>query len=115
MIRSRWPSKAPRLRCRRPGWSRCWVPQALVNQTLDVPALTESHDEVLAWTRTWTTVVVRTGGGRLVAAGRGRLENQADRAADWQLGRLMVAPDLAGRGIGSDGPHWTFSELPIRQ
>lgn len=79
----------------------CWVPQALVNQTLDVPALTESHDEVLAWTRTWTTVVVRTGGGRLVAAGRGRLENQTDRAADWQLGRLMVAPDLAGRGVGS--------------
>lgn len=75
----------------------CWVPQALVNQTLDVPALTESHDEVLEWARTWSTVVVRDASGRLVAACRGRVESDVD----WQVGRLMVAPDLAGRGIGS--------------
>ncbi|GAA2180543.1 GNAT family N-acetyltransferase [Brooklawnia cerclae] len=74
----------------------CWVPQALVNETLDVPALRESHDEVAAWAPEWTTVVVRLA-GRMVAAGRGRVEN----SADWQVGRLMVAPDLAGRGIGS--------------
>ncbi len=66
----------------------CWVP-ALLNRTLDVPALTESHQEVLDWTRSWSTVVVRDASGRLVAAGRGRVENRTD----WQVGRLMVAPD----------------------
>lgn len=79
----------------------CWVPQALVNQTLDVPALRESADEVLAWAREWTAVVVRRS-GRLVAAGRGRTEQANDeRGTDWQVGRLMVVPDLTGRGVGS--------------
>lgn len=73
----------------------CWVQEALVNDTLDIPALHETHDEVLAWATEWTTLVVRIG-GRLVAAVRGRTE-----AASWEVGRLMVAPDLAGRGIGS--------------
>jgi GNAT superfamily N-acetyltransferase len=73
----------------------CWVPQAIVNDTLDVPALRETHEEVLAWATTWTTLVVRLG-PRLVGAVRGRQEGR-----DWQAGRLMVAPDLAGRGVGA--------------
>lgn len=73
----------------------CWVQEALINDTLDHPALRETHDEVLAWTKTWTTLVVRRR-ARLVAAVRGRTEG-----ASWEIGRLMVAPDLAGRGIGS--------------
>ncbi|MDA3648657.1 GNAT family N-acetyltransferase [Saccharopolyspora indica] len=73
----------------------CWVSEAVLNNTLDVPALHETHDEVLAWTQSWTTLVVRRE-GRLVAAVRGRLNGQ-----DWEIGRLMVAPDLAGNGIGS--------------
>ena len=43
---------------------------------------------------TWTTLVLRSG-GRLVGAVRGRLEGDA-----WDIGRLMVAPDLQGAGIG---------------
>ena len=73
----------------------CWVSEAILNSTLDIPGLHENHDEVLAWATTWTTVVVRVE-GRLVAAVRGRQEG-----ASWEIGRLMVAPDLAGRGIGS--------------
>lgn len=73
----------------------CWVQEALVNDTLDIPALSETHDEVLAWATTWTTLVVRLR-GRLVGSVRGLAEG-----ADWHIGRLMVAPDLAGRGLGS--------------
>ena len=73
----------------------CWVSEAIVNSTLDIPALHETQDEVLAWATAWTTLVVRAE-GRLVAAVRGRREGMS-----WEIGRLMVAPDLAGRGIGS--------------
>lgn len=73
----------------------CWVQEALINDTLDIPALRETHDEVLAWATTWTTLVVRLR-GRLIGAVRGLAEG-----ADWHIGRLMVAPDLSGRGLGS--------------
>jgi ribosomal protein S18 acetylase RimI-like enzyme len=73
----------------------CWTAEAIANQTLEIPALHETHDQVLAWAADWTTLVVRLG-GRLVAAARGRAEDH-----DWHIGRLMVAPDLAGRGVGS--------------
>ena len=73
----------------------CWVQEAITNNTLDIPALHETHAEVRQWAATWTTLVVRRH-GRLVGAVRGRREG-----ADWQIGRLMVAPDLAGHGIGS--------------
>ena len=44
--------------------------------------------------KTWSVWVLREG-HRLVGAVRARLDG--DR---WELGRLMVAPDLAGRGLG---------------
>lgn len=72
----------------------CWVTQAIVNDTLEVPALHEDLDTVRGWieaTHVWTIRI----GGRLVAAVRARLEE--DR---WEIGRLMVAPDLAGKGVG---------------
>ena len=73
----------------------CWVQEALANETLaDVPALHESLDDVLAWLETWATWVVRVD-GRLVGAVRGRMEGDA-----WDIGRVMVAPDLQGRGLG---------------
>jgi tRNA (guanine37-N1)-methyltransferase len=49
---------------------------------------------VQAWLGEWTTLVLRSG-GRLVGAVRGRPAGD-----DWDIGRLMVAPDLQGRGIG---------------
>ncbi|GAA1939279.1 GNAT family N-acetyltransferase [Amycolatopsis minnesotensis] len=72
----------------------CWMQEALVNDTLDIPALHESLEDVREWTKTWSTWVVRLG-PRLIAAVRGTLEGE-----EWEIGRLMVAPDLAGRGLG---------------
>jgi tRNA (guanine37-N1)-methyltransferase len=45
----------------------------------------------------WTTWVLRSG-GRLVASVRAR-RDPADPTT-WRIGRLMVAPDLRGRGLG---------------
>ncbi|SFW45051.1 GNAT family N-acetyltransferase [Amycolatopsis australiensis] len=72
----------------------CWVQEAILNDTLDIPALHETLEEVRDWTKTWSVWVLRDG-HRLVGAVRARLDG--DR---WELGRLMVAPDLAGRGLG---------------
>ncbi|QWF85129.1 GNAT family N-acetyltransferase [Amycolatopsis sp. CA-230715] len=72
----------------------CWAQEALVNDTLDIPALHESLEDVREWTKTWSTWIVRLG-PRLIGAVRGQLDGDA-----WEIGRLMVAPDLAGRGLG---------------
>jgi tRNA (guanine37-N1)-methyltransferase len=77
----------------------CWVQEALANDSLaDIPALHESLDDVRDWMRTWSTWVVRSE-GRLVGAVRGRLEDTPGGPA-WDIGRIMVAPDLQGRGLG---------------
>jgi len=73
----------------------CWVQEALANDLLAIPALTESLEEVQAWTQDWTTFVLRSG-GRLVGGVRGQLT----QSGAWDIGRLMVAPDLQGRGLG---------------
>lgn len=73
----------------------CWVQEALANDTLDIPALHESLDDVRAWLGEWDTWVVRRA-GRLVGAVRGRLEG----GSRWDIGRIMVAPDLQGSGLG---------------
>ena len=71
----------------------CWVEEALANETLDIPALHESLDDVRSWIATWSTWCVRLD-GRLIGAVRGHQDGAA-----WEIGRLMVAPDLNGRGI----------------
>ncbi|WP_148614491.1 tRNA (guanosine(37)-N1)-methyltransferase TrmD [Nocardioides rubriscoriae] len=82
----------------------CWLQEAIANDDVaGIPALRESLDDVLAWLQTWTTFVVRvpTDGGRLVGAVRGRLVVDDDRGGRaWDIGRIMVAPDLQGRGLG---------------
>lgn len=75
----------------------CWVQEALANDSLEVPPLTETHDDILAWAAEWATFVMRLD-GRLIGAVRGRAE--ADNT--WHIGRIMVAPDLAGRGLGTE-------------
>ncbi len=72
----------------------CWLQEALINDTLDIPALHESLEVVTAELEAWTTFVLRSA-GRLVGSVRGRLDGD-----QWFLGRLMVAPDLQGRGLG---------------
>ena len=72
----------------------CWVEEAVLNDTLDIPALHETLEDVRDWVKTWAVWVLRHE-HRLVGAVRAR--PAGDR---WELGRLMVAPDLAGRGLG---------------
>lgn len=72
----------------------CWVDEAIANETLDIVALHETLDDVRAWVDDWTTWCVRLA-GRLVGAVRARHEGPS-----FEIGRLMVAPDLAGRGLG---------------
>ena len=72
----------------------CWVGEALVNGDLTIPPLHESVADTAASLTQWDTYVVRVG-GRLVGSVRGRLEDTT-----WEIGRLMVAPDLQGRGLG---------------
>ncbi|GAA0603678.1 bifunctional NAD(P)H-dependent oxidoreductase/GNAT family N-acetyltransferase [Kribbella sandramycini] len=72
----------------------CWVDEAIANQTLDLPALHESLEQVSSGLDDWTVWVIRAG-GRLVASARARREGDA-----WQIGRLMVAPDHRHRGLG---------------
>src|SRR5688572_4128151 len=72
----------------------CWVQEALANRTLAIPALHESFDDVLASLGSWDTYIVRQD-GRLVGSVRGRLND-----GEYEVGRLMVVPDLQGRGLG---------------
>ena len=81
----------------------CWVSEAQANGDLDIPPLTETLDDLrdsLAHWRTW--VAREPASGRLVASGRGRLTvGPGDESEQtWELGRLMVAPDLQGHGLG---------------
>lgn len=72
----------------------CWVAEAIANDTLAIPALHETLDDVRDWVTAMRVWVVRHE-GRLVGGVRAHQED--DR---WEIGRLMVAPDLAGRGVG---------------
>lgn len=72
----------------------CWVEEGRINDDWKIPALTESPDDVAAWIGQWDTAVIRAG-GRIVGAVRMRLDGQR-----WEIGRLMVAPDLRDRGLG---------------
>ena len=57
------------------------------------PALRENLEDVTGSLAEWTTVVVRAG-GRLVGSARARLQD-----ATWEIDRVLVAPDLQGRGL----------------
>jgi tRNA (guanine37-N1)-methyltransferase len=72
----------------------CWLQEEWANPGVLIPALEESFEDALRGLDGWTTFVARAG-GRLVGSARGRL-----RADVWSVGRVMVAPDLQGRGLG---------------
>ena len=72
----------------------CWVQEMHDNPGVEIPALHETLDDVRAWLPEWTVLVLRRE-GRLVGAVRARREGDA-----WDIGRLMVAPDLQGQGLG---------------
>ena len=72
----------------------CWWQEEQANPGVPIPALEESLDDVRRWLTEGTVLVARSH-GRLVGAVRGVLRDGA-----WQVGRLMVAPDLQGGGLG---------------
>jgi tRNA (guanine37-N1)-methyltransferase len=74
----------------------CWVQEQQVNPGVAIDALTETFDDVRAWIGEGVVLVAHSA-GRLVGGVRGRL-----REATWDVGRLMVAPDLQGRGLGRE-------------
>jgi GNAT superfamily N-acetyltransferase len=84
----------------------CWVAEALNNDRLDIPALHESLADVRHGIEVQQTWVVREG-PRLVGSVRGKVSRDA-----WEVGRLMVAPDLAGRGLGRFLLTWIEEHAP---
>ncbi|BCL16038.1 FMN reductase [Micromonospora sagamiensis] len=72
----------------------CWVDEAIANDSLAIPALHESLDEVREWLEIWDTTGIWRD-GRLLGLVRTRRVG-----TDWHVGRLAVAPDLRGRGLG---------------
>jgi tRNA (guanine37-N1)-methyltransferase len=72
----------------------CWVQEQHANPDVEIPPLNESLADVRAWMNEWTVLVLRRG-GRLIGAARGRPHDGM-----WDIGRLMVAPDLQGTGLG---------------
>ena len=72
----------------------CWVAEGLDNPGVTIPATHEDLSDVQAWVGLGTVLVLRRA-GRLIGAVRGRLED-----GTWDIGRLMVAPDLQGQGLG---------------
>ncbi|MFF2536699.1 GNAT family N-acetyltransferase [Streptomyces cyaneofuscatus] len=72
----------------------CWMEEALANDTLAIPALHESPADVRAWLADWDTTGLWRD-GRLLGMVRTRRI-----ATDLHVGRLAVAPDLRGLGVG---------------
>ncbi|WP_426514684.1 GNAT family N-acetyltransferase [Dactylosporangium sp. McL0621] len=72
----------------------CWVDEAVVNDTLSIPALHESLEQVREWLADQHTTGVWLD-GRLLGMVRTRRTD-----TDWHVGRLAVVPDLQGHGLG---------------
>jgi tRNA (guanine37-N1)-methyltransferase len=72
----------------------CWLQEQEANPGVDIPPLAEDLAAVREWVGSWSSHVA-VASGRLVGAFRARREGDT-----WDIGRLMVAPDLQGRGLG---------------
>jgi tRNA (guanine37-N1)-methyltransferase len=74
----------------------CWLQELWANPGVVIPALEESFEEALRGLEDWTTFVALAG-GRIVGSTRGKVVRDG---TVWDVGRVMVAPDLQGRGLG---------------
>jgi len=72
----------------------CWLQEGRDHESFAIPALTDDLDQARSDLSSWRTWVVRAD-GRLIGSVRAR-----QVGALWDIGRLMVAPDLQGRGLG---------------
>jgi len=73
-----------------------FLTEGRLNHTHDIPPLTQTLTELRQSLSSGLTLVARSH-GRLVGSVRG---DETDDGA-WYVGRLMVAPDLQGQGVGS--------------
>jgi tRNA (guanine37-N1)-methyltransferase len=74
----------------------CWLQELWANPGVVIPALEESFEDAVRGLGEWTTFVALAG-GRIVGSARGKV---VDGGTVWDVGRVMVAPDLQGRGLG---------------
>jgi tRNA (guanine37-N1)-methyltransferase len=74
----------------------CWLQELWANPGSMIPALEESLDDAIRGLEDWTTFVA-VSDGRIVGSTRGKLVGDG---TVWDVGRVMVAPDLQGRGLG---------------
>jgi tRNA (guanine37-N1)-methyltransferase len=72
----------------------CWLQEQRANPDKVFPAIEESLEDAVRGIEECTTFVARAA-GRMVGSCRGRLAGDV-----WDVGRVMVAPDLQGRGLG---------------
>lgn len=72
----------------------CWLREGILNDTLTIPAQHETVESLTASLHEWDTYVLRHD-GRFIGSVRGKLVDDT-----WHIGRLMVVPDLHGRGLG---------------
>jgi ribosomal protein S18 acetylase RimI-like enzyme len=72
-----------------------YLSEGVLYQTLDLPPLTETLAELRAAIGS-VLMLKALAGTRIVGAVRGRLDGQT-----WHVGRLAVAPDRQGQGIGT--------------
>ncbi|WP_327350661.1 bifunctional NAD(P)H-dependent oxidoreductase/GNAT family N-acetyltransferase [Streptomyces sp. NBC_01304] len=72
----------------------CWTEEAIANDTLAIPALHESADQVRTWLADWHATGLWLD-GRLLGMVRTRRSG-----GDLHVGRLAVVPDLRGLGLG---------------
>jgi tRNA (guanine37-N1)-methyltransferase len=72
-----------------------YVAEGRLHDSFDFPPLTDDLSAVERIVATTSCLVARRG-ARLVGSVFGALQNDGD----WFIGRLMVAPDLQGRGLG---------------
>ena len=75
------------------------MPEGRANDAWGIPPLVETEEDVRAGLNAYQTWVGHVD-GRLVISGRARVSPQDSTI--WELGRLMVAPDLASRGLGRE-------------
>ena len=73
-----------------------FVQEAFANDSLHLPPLLQTEPELRSSLANGTTLVLRRR-GRLV----GSVHGETTSGETWYVGRLMVAPDLQGQGLGS--------------